>query len=214
MRNVKLLPKNLRPREKLMKYGPEALTFDELIAVVFITGNRLFSVSALSGKAAKILKNTEVLDKNLLISAGLGTSKTSQILACIEIGKRLLEKKKTVNAVSASQIFALSKEIISQNKETLLCFYINARGEILKKEVVAVGSINNSMVLPREIFSLIKELPVASIILVHNHPSQDLDASEMDLKFTKRVKMAGDILGVKLLDHLIVTSKGWKKIEI
>src|SRR6266852_8671474 len=197
-----------------MRQGAEALSLEELISVIFITGNRSLSVSLLSGKATKILKSAGNLDKNLLLSSGLGPAKTSQILACIEIGRRLYEKEKVVSAVSASQIFALSQEIINGNKESLLCFYINARGEILKKEIVAVGSINNSMVLPREIFSLIKELPVASVILVHNHPSGELTASDMDLKFTKRVKMAGDILGVKLLDHLIVTSKGWKKIKI
>lgn len=214
MKNVKSLPKDLRPREKLIKYGAAVLSLEELIAALLVTGNKITSVSILSGRVAKVLENTAEIDKNLLLSLGLGVAKTTQILACLEIGRRYLEKEKVVNAISASQIFALSQEIIDKDKESLLCFYINGRGEILKREIVAVGSMNSALVLPREIFSLIKELPVASIILVHNHPSGELNASQTDIKFTRRVKIAGEILGVKLLDHLIITSKGWKQIKV
>ncbi len=196
-----------------MKYGAEALNLEELFSVIFITGTKITPVPLLSKKVAKLLQENKNLTKNSLLALDIGISKSSQVLACLEIGERIRKDQKPVNAISPSQIFTLSQEIISESKESLLCFYINARGEILKKEIVAVGSLNNSLVLPREIFSLIKELPVASIILVHNHPSGNLDASEMDIKFTKRVKLAGDILGVKLLDHLIIASYGWKKIK-
>ena len=103
---------------------------------------------------------------------------------------------------------------MSQDKESVLCFYLNARGELLKKELIAVGMLNRASLLPREIFSLIKELPVAAIILVHNHPSGNLSPSKEDILFTKRVKTAADILGIQLLDHLIVSKNGWKKIPI
>ncbi len=214
MRKIKSLPKDLRPREKLIKHGVAALSFEELLSVIFVTGTKQSSVVLISRKVTRLLKENKNLNKESLLFLGIGISKTAQVLACLEIGERIKSQNKTINAVSASQIFALSQEILSENKESLLCFYINARGEILKKEIVAVGTLNNSLVLPREIFGLIKELPIASIILVHNHPSGKLEASEMDIKFTKRVKMAAEILGIKLLDHLIITSKGWKKVKV
>ncbi|HTK03704.1 MAG TPA: DNA repair protein RadC [Alphaproteobacteria bacterium] len=204
------LPLSLRPREKLLKSGSEILTLEELIAVILVTGTKKEGVFKLAKKIAKLLPT----GKEKLLNLGLGKSKTSQILACVELGKRLLEQNKTVTITSGEQVFALSYDIVNQEKESLICFYLNARNELLKKEIMAVGSLNKVNLLPREIFSQIKELPVASIILAHNHPSGSLDASKEDIIFTERVKQAGEILGVKLLDHLIVTSSGWSKIGI
>lgn len=214
MRRVQLIPKNLRPREKLLKYGPEALKLEELLSVIMIAGTKQNPVSRLANKVARLLKRSTVLAKQDLLSLGLGTSKSAQILSALELGKRLAgEDGKLTTLISPKQAFAQSYEIINSQKETLLCFYLNARGELLKKEVVAVGSLNRANVLPREIFSFVKDAPVASIILVHNHPSGNLEPSRDDEVFTKRVKLAGEILGVTLLDHLIVSAKGWKRIK-
>lgn len=213
MRRIKSLPLSLRPREKLLKYGAEALTVEELFSVILITGTKNAPVSQLVNKVTKLLKK-DALSKNSLHLSGFGPTKIAQIVAVLELSKRLHIKNQTVTITKAAQVFALSTDIIHENKESLMCLYLNARGELLKKEVMAVGSLNKVNVLPREIFSVVKDLPVASIILVHNHPSGILEASEEDLLFTKRVKLAGDILGVKLLDHLIVSPQGWKKIPI
>lgn len=210
MKRIHLLPLSLRPREKLLKSGPEALNIEELLSVIFVTGTRRMPLSKLTPKVAHLAKHD--FTKDDLLKINMGTSKTAQVLAARELGKRLLEQY-TVTVVSPEQVFAHSLEIINQHKESLLCFYLNARGELLKKEIVAVGSLNKASLLPREIFSVIKELPVASIILAHNHPSGVLEPSEDDLRFTHRVKLAGDILGVELLDHLIVSKHGWVKIK-
>lgn len=208
------LPLPLRPREKLLKNGPEILSLEELIAVILVTGTKKEGVFKLAKKIKKLIANSaQRIEKDRLLNLGLGKSKTTQILACLELGKRLLEQNKTVTLTSAEQIFALSYDIVNQDKESLICFYLNARNELLKKEVMAVGSLNKVNLLPREIFSQIKELPVASIILAHNHPSGSLEASKEDLIFTERVRQAGEILGVTLLDHLIVTVAGWSKID-
>lgn len=209
MKKIKSLPVSLRPREKLLKYGAQVLSLNDLICVILVTGTKTASILSLSKKITKELKHD--ISKESLITLGIGESKTAQILAAIELGVRL-NKVSNVVPSSPSHIFALSSDILSLNKETLLCFYMNARGEIIKRETVAVGSLNKALALPREIFSLIKELPVASIILVHNHPSGILAASEEDIKFTKRIKLAADILGIKLLDHLIITTEGFIKI--
>lgn len=212
MRRIQSLPISFRPRERLLKYGPQALNIEELISVILNTGTRTMPISVLSNKIAKLLKRSPELNTQLLSKIGLGPTKIAQVLAALEIGKRL-EKEKTVTLTRPEQVFACSYEIIQAEKESLLCFYLNARGELLKKELVVVGSLNKASLLPREIFSFIKELPVSGIILVHNHPSGNLDPSKEDILFTQRVKMAGDILGVKLLDHLIVSPKGWKQIK-
>lgn len=213
MRKISLLPDSQRPREKILKYGPDILTIEELLAVILITGNRSNPVSKISGKISKLLQKSIELNKESLESLRLGPSKTAQVLALLELTKRL-KSSEVISFTSAEQVFAHCYKIINEEKESLICFYINARGELIKEEIIAVGTLNQVNLLPREIFSLIKELPVAGIILAHNHPSGILDPSKEDVLFTKRVKAAGDILGVKLLDHLIVSVKGWKKIPI
>lgn len=212
MRRIKSLPLSLRPREKILKLGAEALILEELISVILITGNKKSSVSQIASEIIKSYKKTKYLSKDSLVKLGIGPSKAAQILASLELSRRINTPEKVVSLTSPEQVFIQSLELIHKDKESLICFYLNARGELLKKELIAVGSLNRVNLLPREIFSLIKELPVSSIILVHNHPSGNLEPSNDDILFTKRVKVAGDILGIKLLDHLIITDNDWRKI--
>lgn len=212
MRAIRTLPVSLRPREKLLKRGAALLSLEELCSVILVAGTKTVPVSRLAVATAKCVKQTGDLTFDALKKVGLGNTKAAQILAAVELGRRVSQKS-TVTITSAKDVYIHSAEIISQEKESLLCFYLNARGELLKKEVVAVGSLNRASLLPREIFSLVKELPVASVILAHNHPSGNLEPSKQDILFTKRVKQAGDILGVALLDHVIVASSGWKRIN-
>jgi len=210
MRRIKSLPVNLRPRERLIKYGPEVLNFEELLVVILITGNRLLPLSQITAKISTLIqKNNNPKDE--LLKLKIGQSKTAQILATLEIGKRLFNQN-IITLNSDKQIFALSYEIINQEKESVLCFYLNGRGELLQKELIAVGSLNKANLLPRDIFSLIKNLPITSIILVHNHPSGNLEPSKDDVFFTKRIKLAGDLIGIKLLNHYIISQNGWNKI--
>jgi DNA repair protein RadC len=212
MRRIQSLPPFLRPREKLLSRGPEALTTPELFSVLLITGIRGASIIDLSKKIAKVIENHHSSRKHI-DSLKLGNSKTAQVLALLELTKRLNHNTSSIKLTSASDVFAQSYDIIHEQRELLLCFYLNARDELLKKEVVAVGSLNRAGILPREILSLTRDMPVASIILVHNHPSGILEPSKEDILFTKRLSKACDILGVKLLDHLIVSEKGWVQIN-
>ncbi|HCM37472.1 MAG: repair protein RadC protein [Candidatus Gottesmanbacteria bacterium GW2011_GWB1_43_11] len=214
MRRIKSLPLSLRPREKLLKSGTAALTTEELISTILVTGTRNQDVGKIASQIAARLRKQQPITKETLLVLGIGPAKTAQVLAVLELDKRLDKENKVLKITKAEHVYTLAQDIISATKESLLCFYLNARGELLKKETVAVGSLNRVNLLPREIFSVIKDMPVASIILVHNHPSGDLEPSRNDLLFTKRVKQAGDILGVNLLDHLIVSLAGWKRIKI
>ena len=196
-----------------MKRGVSILSIEELVAVVLNTGTKTQTVSKLSGQVARLIRKRSTITKEALMPLGLGPYKVAQILAALELGSRA-NPSDSIKLTSASQVFANSYEIIGQDKETVLCFYLNARGELLKKEIIAVGTLNRASLLPREIFSLVKELPVAAIILVHNHPSGNLEPSKEDTLFTKRVKASADILGIQLLDHLIVSKEGWRKIPL
>ncbi|MFA6185230.1 MAG: DNA repair protein RadC [Candidatus Shapirobacteria bacterium] len=210
MRKIKSLPINLRPRERLMKYGADILNLEELLAVILITGNKLLPLSQISTKISNIIKKNNN-PKDELLKLKIGQSKTAQILATLEIGKRLFSQNITT-IKSDKQVFGLSYEIINKEKESVLCFYLNGRGELLQKELIAIGSLNKANLLPRDIFTLIKNLPIVSIILVHNHPSGNLDPSKEDLIFTRRIKLAGDLIGIKLLNHYIISQNGWNKI--
>lgn len=213
MKRISSLPVSLRPREKILRLGGQALTLEELLAAVLVTGTKQESITALAGKLAAYLKKKKSISQATLLGFKLGPSKVAQLLAVQELAKRL-QKDTLVTLVSAREVVAQSYEIRDQQKESLLCFYLNARGELLKKELLAVGSLNRAHLLPREIFQCIKDIPLASVILVHNHPSGILEASRDDILFTKRVKRAADILGVAFLDHLIVTKAGWMRIKI
>ncbi len=221
MKKIKSIPRELRPRERLLKSGVEGLTLHELIAVILTTGTRTQSVMKLASQIEKVIKqkrnknfdgDSYRITKNDLDVTGMGPHKISQMLAAQEFGARLLEKN-NVPLTSPEIVYANSQEIINSNKESLLCFFLNARGELLLKEIMAVGALNKVSVLPREIYSHVRSLPVASIILVHNHPSGNLEPSMDDILFTKRMKKAGEILGVTLLDHIIVSRTGWGRVK-
>ncbi|MEP7167247.1 MAG: DNA repair protein RadC [Candidatus Woesebacteria bacterium] len=213
MRRMRLVPLSLRPRERLLERGPEILNLEELLCVILVTGMKTKSVSVLATQISKILRKQQRVSKEELLEQGIGPSKCAQVIAALELGRRLSSSEK-MPMNSAKDIFAHSYEILHEKREMLLCFYLNAQGELLKKEIVAVGTLNRASLLPREVFGLVLELPVASIIIVHNHPSGMLEPSKEDLLFTQRMKAAGEILGIKLLDHLIVSASGWKKIPL
>lgn len=213
MKKIKSLPPSLQPREKILKRGAASLTTDELIAVILNTGMSGTPVSTIARKLSKLISSSRDVTKTTLMDYGLGPFKTAQILAVLELAKRS-HPSAALTLKSPEHVYANCYDIAVQDKESIICFYLNARGELLKREIIAVGTLNRANLLPREIFSLVKELPVASIILAHNHPSGDLTPSDEDILFTKRVQAAGDILGVKLLDHLVVGKGGWRRIEI
>ncbi len=201
-----------QPREKILKLGPSALSTDELIAVIINTGSRGTTVQTLARRVARLLKGKDSVTLEDLMKLGLGRFKSAQILAAFELAHRV--EPNTIRTVTKpEQVYALSQEIIRDDRESILCLYLNARGELLLREVLAIGSLNRANLLPREIFVHIKDLPVASIILAHNHPSGDLTPSHDDILFTRRVKKSAEIIGITLLDHLVVGREGWKRVE-
>lgn len=213
MKKIHTLPTSERPREKLFKQGVDSLNLTELICVILGNGTRLLPVSTMATRISRLIEKDDPITLDVLKSHGIGPSKAAQILAALELRNRMRDTSKEI-ITKPEHIYAQSYDIIRNDKETILCYYFNARGELLKREKLAVGSLNQANLLPREIFHLIKELPVASIILAHNHPSGSTEPTQQDILFTQRVKASCDILGVTLLDHLIVSKSGWERVNI
>lgn len=214
---IKDLPKIERPREKLIKYGPEKLPDSELLAILLRTGKKGENVIELASKLIK--KFGEIGLQNLAYDSlknypGLGQAKACEIVACFELGKRFLRNKKTKIYLSPKEIWEELRDLRSSKKEHFVIFYLDSRNkevgrEEIKKEIISVGSLNANLVHPREVFEPAVRNLAAHIILAHNHPSGDTEPSEDDLAITKRLVEAGKILGIEVVDHIIVARDGF-----
>jgi DNA repair protein RadC len=136
---------------------------------------------------------------------GLGAVKAGEIIACIELGKRLLKEKTPLKALSPQDIFDSMKDIRGLKKEHFIAIYLDTKNQEITREIISIGTLNASLVHPREVFEPAIRHLASSIILVHNHPSGDPTPSEEDMVTTKRFVEAGSILGISIFDHMIVT---------
>lgn len=211
-RKIKDLPQNERPIEKLISLGVNSLSDSELLAILLRTGTKQQSAIEL---AYEMIENTDqgILDfvdmsvDEFCNTKGIGNSKACQIIASIELGKRiskerLKDKVKIGKPSDVSDLFIEEFKYLSVEK--LAAVYLNSKNEIIHWEVIFTGSLNHSIVHPREIFKKGVKLSAAGIIIVHNHPSGDVSPSKEDEGVTKRVAEAGKIVGIPLLDHIVV----------
>ncbi len=199
-----------KPRERLQSLGLQTLSTQDLICVLLGSGTKIVSVNVLAQRITKLLEYTtpsELSIDMLLKIKGIGMAKACILLAAFELTERF-RKERALSFSSPQTVASHLHELQSSQKEMLIGLYLNARYTLEHKEVLAVGSINQILIYPYEVFSPIKHYPVANIILVHNHPSGDPEASSDDLEFTKRMREAADILGITLIDHIILAKHG------
>lgn len=205
---IKDLPKIERPREKLMKYGSEKLSNDELLAIILGTGVKGVNAIDLSKKLIKHFgqeKLVRVTFDELSSFFGIGKTKASRIIAAFELGKRLITGKKTSFIMKPKDVWSELADIRTSKKEHFIVFYLDVKNQIIKKEIISIGILNTSLVHPREVFEpAIKHL-AGQMIISHNHPSGDCTPSEEDIELTKRLMKAGEILGIEIIDHVIVS---------
>jgi DNA repair protein RadC len=202
-----------RPRERLAKLGAEVLKAEELLALVLRTGYKGHGVMEFAHEILAKVPPAQLLAMpfaSLAAIRGMGASRAGALLAAAELTRRAdkgtdssLPMIQSVNDVAAQAI-----EIRDKKKEYLLAFFLNARRQLIAKEVISIGTLTASLAHPREIFSPAIGKAAAGVILVHNHPSGDPSPSDEDLRLTKRIAQAGHIMGIELLDHLIVAEKG------
>jgi len=216
---IKTLPLDERPREKLIKHGARILTNSELLAIILRTGNKKENVLELSNNFFKKY-NLKSLSKlkisTLKKQLGIGDAKACQIMACFELGRRLSgfkEDKKPVieSAKDVAKLFVSEMSILE--KEHFKGIYLDSRKRIIKQETIFVGSLNESVVHPREIFKIALEENAAAIILLHNHPSGDPSPSKFDIEITKELIKAGELLGIQVLDHIIIGGEKYVSLK-
>ena len=207
---IRDLPRIERPREKLLKYGAGRLSAVELLAILLGTGRKGESVLLVARKLLKVVpfeKLSSLAPDEFRNISGIGPAKTCELLASIELGKRLFQNKKVgiSQLLNPKDVSDNLKDISLSKKEHFVVFFLDSRNQEIHREIISVGTINASLVHPREVFEpAVKHLSV-QVILAHNHPSGDLEPSEEDLTVNKRLVEAGKLLGIEVLDHIIVT---------
>jgi adenine-specific DNA-methyltransferase len=209
MTKLKDLPKVDRPREKFLEKGPDALSKSELLAILLGSGIKGKNVKQLSEQIIRKFGNKflTITVENLLEIPGIGHAKALQIISALELTKRFYIESSPKNDIilSSEKAISLTSEIRDKKKEHLVCLYLNARNVLLQKEVVSIGTLDKSIVHPREIFGPAVELRAAGIILVHNHPSGDITPSKQDNEVISTLLEAGRIMGVNVIDFIIVS---------
>ncbi len=215
---VKDMPNEERPREKLLKMGVEALTNEELLAVILGTGTKKEDVMSISRKVisqyGNISKYSTLKAEDLINMYHLPTVKALQILSVMELGKRLFGTHYDVILNSPDKVYDYARDMSFLKKEVVRGIYLDARGRVVHDEVLSVGTLSESLIHPREVLKPAIVHSAFSFILVHNHPSGSLEPSEADIEITKRIKKASKIMDIKLLDHIIISSSGYRSIEI
>ncbi|HAS85160.1 MAG TPA: hypothetical protein DCS23_03800 [Candidatus Yonathbacteria bacterium] len=216
MSKLKDTPKLDRPREKMMKYGPGKLGDAELLAIFLRTGTKDLNVLKLSQKILNKFKNSEIINASigeLKTIHGLGPAKACEIVACFELGKRMLKDKKSSVLLSPKDVWERMEDIRGSKKEHFVVFYLDSRNQETQREIISVGTLNESLVHPREVFEGAIKNNASSIILAHNHPSGDLGPSQADIEITKKLIHAGKILDIRIISHVIVTKDTWNELE-
>lgn len=221
------LPAAERPRERLEKYGAEALSAQELLALVLGRGVRGESVMMTAQRLLSTFGSLGgVMDASLhdLRSLkGIGVAKAGQIKACLEIaGRSAAQKsatgnpseKKDARVMSPDAIYAMVRgKLREYSKEHFFVLSFDTRNKFLGMDTVSIGTLNAGLVHPREAFESAIRRHADHIVIVHNHPSGELDPSNEDMEVTKRLLNGGKILGIELVDHVIVTKTGYKSFK-
>ena len=210
---IKDLPKEDRPREKLLISGAKNLSDRELISILLGKGVKGKDIVSLSEEVLKQLDllNYEVNETHLRNIAGLGEAKIAAIAAAIEFSRRILcPKSKRIK--SSSDIYPYIQHFADRKQEVFVCASLNGANEIIAIRVVSIGLINKTLVHPREVFADPISDRAAAVIVCHNHPSGNLEPSDEDREITKRLKDAGNVLGIPLLDHIIFTETTYKSV--
>ena len=211
MIDFKSIPDSDKPRERLYNYGSEYLSNEELISIILKTGSKNYSVKEVALKLLETVGSINKL-KDIGISTltnieGIGRVKAIELKAAIELGRRVYINKSEdkIKLNKAISIYDYFKDVLGDKKqEYFYCVYLDTKGNYLGKKCLFIGTINNSLVHPREIFKEAYLLSANGIICVHNHPSGDVSPSKEDILLTIKIKEIGIIHGINLIDHVII----------
>ena len=213
MYKLKEIPKIDRPRERLINFGAESLSNEELLSILLKTGTKDVSVKELAStilnKIGEINKLNEINYHILSSIQGVGSAKACTLLAVVELSKRRTRKNASLNNViikSADIAFDYFQYIFKdQKQEYFYVIYLDNKKRVIENKLLFKGTLNQSIVHPREVFKSAFILSASSIICVHNHPSGNVEPSKEDINLTKRLSEIGILMGIKVVDHLIIS---------
>jgi len=214
-RSIKEMPPQERPRERMMSVGPMGMSDIELLCMMLGSGNRGRPVQDIATDILQIIDRkgqTDVEVSDLCNVPGLGNAKASAICACLELGRRFsFSKARTCR--SPASVFELIRHYGDRLQENFIVVMLNGAHELIGVNVVTIGLVNKTLVHPREVFSEPLKLRATAVILAHNHPSGNLEPSPDDLEVTMRIKKAGLLLGIEVLDHIIFSLDGYRSLS-
>lgn len=208
---IRDMPHEEKPREKMIAYGVDVLTVNELLAVVINVGTKKEGVIALSSRILKEYGSKGIIrerdPKKLSADLNIPLVRACQIAACFELGRRFFKHNPSSKAIirGPREAYRYFKDMAKLSKEQLRGIYLNTHYCVIHDEVISIGSLNANVIHPREVFKPALEYSAAAIIIAHNHPSGIAEPSKADREVTQRIFNAGKILGVDLIDHIIVT---------
>lgn len=208
---IRDLPEEQKPREKLIAYGPSVLQASELLAIVFGVGTKKEEVLAMSNRLLKEYGEKALTNqtdpKKIAESLEIPLNKACQIIACMELGKRFFKTndKKQATIRTPKEAYEYLKDMGNLPKEHLRGLYLNNHYRLIHDEVISIGTLNANIIHPREVFKPALEYSASAVILAHNHPSGIAKPSQEDITITKQLREAATILGIDLLDHIIIT---------
>ncbi|MEI8223545.1 MAG: DNA repair protein RadC [bacterium] len=215
---IRDIPVDQKPREKLLREGPTVLNIAELWAIILNLGTKREDIITMSNRILKeygersITRETN--PKKLAEELSIPLGKATQIIAVVELGKRLFERNPTGAKIirTAHDVYEYTKGMRDLPKEHLRGIYLNSHYKVIHDETISIGTIDANIIHPREVFRPALEYAAAAVILVHNHPSGNLEPSNDDLTITEQLIQASKLLGIDLIDHVIVSEQGFKSI--
>ena len=206
--------KDLRPREKLQARGAAALSDYELLMAIIGSGSAHADVTKIARDVRKILgeKGSNLTYEDLLKIKGLGAAKATQLMASFELWRRQFEVSERPIIDSPEKAAEQFADIRDKKQEYFVCLTLDGANRLIAKRVISIGTLTASLVHPREVFAEAITDRAASIVVAHNHPSGNLEPSIADKEVTERLRQAGEILGIEVLDHLILGEGGFASV--
>lgn len=207
--------RDVRPREKLQAKGAQSLSDYELLMAIIGSGNKQADVSKIARDTLKLMRRhgADVNYDQLSAVTGMGIAKITEILAALELSKRYLLKSDQPIIDSPEKAVEQLADIRDKKQEYFVCLTLDGANRLITKRIITIGTLTSSLVHPREVFADSLTDRAAGIIIAHNHPSGNPVATEADIVTTERIKEAGAILGIKLLDHVIVTKTAFQSVD-
>ena len=209
---IKEIPKEERPRERLIKYGANNISNEELLAILIKTGTKNNSVKDIADLVLKKIENLNNLENininTFLDISGLGRVKTIELMAAIELGRRIFLMKNNSNTIIYNNPDIIYEDnlflFLGKKQEYFYCLYLDNRNNLIERKLLFMGTLNRSIVHPREIFKEAYLTSASKIVCMHNHPSGDITPSIEDIRLTKSLIEIGKLQGIMVADHLIM----------